>query len=268
MLALSWGMDPLVATLLGWKTALVGAWFLLLFIGERLAPAVPAPLRSDRARLLRNLAFWVVNSLLALAVIVPLTRLASDSAPLLGHWRPAWWSGIAGLALDLVLLDLLIYWWHRANHRLGLLWRFHDVHHRDAFLDTTSAVRFHAGEVLLSALARAAIIVPLALPLGSILAFESLVLVAALFHHSNLRLPSWLERPLSWVIVTPAIHWVHHHARRADTDSNYGTVLSIWDRLFGSRSATRRTADMPIGVEGESERNLLELAALPFRPRR
>jgi sterol desaturase/sphingolipid hydroxylase (fatty acid hydroxylase superfamily) len=267
MVALSWGMDPLLATLLGWKTALVGAWFLALFAAERLAPAAVRPPGAGLPRLARNGAMWLANSALSLLLLIPLTRWAVESAPLLGTWRPDWWAGLTGLLLDVLVLDFLIYWWHRANHRAPLLWRFHDVHHRDQFLDTTSAVRFHPGEVALSALARAAIIVPLAPPLSSILAFEALVLVAALFHHSNLRLPGWLERPLSWLIITPSIHWVHHHAVRADTDSNYGTVLSVWDRLFGSRSATRRTPDMPIGVQGESESDLLGLAALPFRPR-
>src|SRR6185503_17911280 len=118
-----------------------------------------------------------------------------------------WWSGAAGLAADLLLLDLLIYWWHRANHVVPLLWRFHAVHHYDRFLDTTSAVRFHAGEVLLSAAARAVIIVLLAFPLRSVLAFEALVLLAALFPHANLRLPEPLERTLSRLVVTPSIHW-------------------------------------------------------------
>lgn len=269
-------MDPLLATLLGWKTAIVGVWFAALFAVEHLAPAAPAPASARLSRrldapgwrrLARNLGLWIANSLLALLIVLPLTRWAADTAPLLGHWRPLWWAGALGLALDLLLLDFLIYWWHRANHVVGLLWRFHDIHHRDEFLDTSSAVRFHSGEVILSAAARAAIIVPLALPLSSVLAFETVVLLAALFHHSNTRLPRWLERPLSWLIITPSIHWVHHHALRADTDSNYGTLFSFWDRLFGSRSPSARRLDMPIGVEGEREQDLPHLAALPFRAR-
>ncbi|HEX7967120.1 MAG TPA: sterol desaturase family protein, partial [Stellaceae bacterium] len=180
-------------------------------------------------------------------------------------WRPAWWSGAGGLAADLLLLDFLIYWWHRANHVVPFLWRFHGVHHLDRFLDTSSAVRFHFGEVLLSALARAGVVVLLAIPLSSVLAFEALVLMAAMFHHSNLRLPSRLERALALVVVTPSIHWVHHHRVRADTDSNYCTILSLWDRLFASRSPHSRTLDMPIGVEAREEQTLLGLVAAPFR---
>ena len=108
-----------------------------------------------------------------------------------------------------MLLDLLIYWWHRANHRLPLLWRFHQVHHLDRFLDTTSALRFHFGEVLLSVLARAAVIVLLDIPIASVLVFETLVLVAAIFHRSGLRLAAGFERALARVVITPSIHWEH-----------------------------------------------------------
>jgi sterol desaturase/sphingolipid hydroxylase (fatty acid hydroxylase superfamily) len=169
-----------------------------------------------------------------------------------------------GLGLDLVLLDAWIYWWHRINHLVPFLWRFHEVHHLDEMLDTTSALRFHFGEVVLSSLVRAAIIFVLAVPLSSVVVFEIVVLVSALFHHSNLKLPQKLERVLSFIIVTPSIHWVHHHAKRIDTDSNYSTVLSVWDRLFSSRSKTDRTVDMPMGVERMAERGLLGLILKPF----
>jgi sterol desaturase/sphingolipid hydroxylase (fatty acid hydroxylase superfamily) len=98
-----------------------------------------------------------------------------------------------------------------------------------------------------------------------VVVFETLVLAAAIFHHSNLRLPSALEAALSRVIITPSIHWVHHHRVKADTDSNYGTVFSFWDRLFGTRSATPRTLDMAIGVEARDEQPFLGLFLQPFR---
>jgi len=164
-----------------------------------------------------------------------------------------------------VMLDFLVYWWHRANHEWPLLWRFHEVHHLDRFLDSTTAIRFHFGEVLLSAAARAVVVLLLGFPFASIVAFESLLLCATIFHHSNLRLPAGFERALSLVVITPGIHWVHHHAARADTDSNYGTLFSFWDRIFRTRSPNRRTPAMPIGVEGQGERALPALLVRPFR---
>jgi len=172
------------------------AWLAALFIAERLRPATdraPGTPVDRRRRLGRNAGLWLINSGLSPLVVYPLTVAAAANAL---AWRPACWSGPAGLVADLILLDLLIYWWHRANHRLPLLWRFHLVHHLDRTLDTTSALRFHFGEVLLSAVARAAAIMLLAVPLASVLLFETLLLAAAIFHHSNLRLPPRLEAAL------------------------------------------------------------------------
>ncbi|MEX0759276.1 MAG: sterol desaturase family protein [Tistlia sp.] len=263
-------MESLQQELVTWKGFAVAVWLAALFLAERLRPAArPAPPAPGEpaggaGRLLRNAGLWSLTLLLSVLVVVPLTWWAAEQA--LG-WRPAWWQGAGGLLLDLLVLDLLIYWWHRANHELPLLWRFHEVHHLDRFLDTTSALRFHAGEVLLSAAARALVVLLLGFPFVSVLVFETLVLTATLFHHSNLRLPGGLERALSRVVITPSIHWVHHHARRRDTDSNYGTILSIWDPLFGTRSPTARTPGMAIGVEGRRERSLGALLLQPFAPR-
>jgi sterol desaturase/sphingolipid hydroxylase (fatty acid hydroxylase superfamily) len=255
-------MEELGEGLLAYKGVAVGAWLALLLAAERLYPAVPFPKAETWSRPARNLAFLLISALVSLAIVVPVSRWAAGLD--LGT-RPGWATGGVGLAFDLLLLDFLIYWWHRANHRFPFLWRFHEVHHLDRFLDVTTSVRFHFGEVILSALARAGVILLFAIPLSSVLAFEALVLAGAAFHHSNLRLPPQMERALSWVVVTPAIHWVHHHRIRRDTDSNYATVLSLWDRLFGSRSPTRRTPEMEIGVEGREEQDLRRLLARPFR---
>ena len=250
--------------LLAYKGIAVGFWFVIFFAVERLNPAAPFPIGAGliQPRLWRNAGLAAINFALSPLIVLPLTAFAA------GHglaWRPAWWQGGAGLALDLLLLDFLIYWWHRWNHEWRFLWRFHGVHHLDRFLDATSALRFHFGEVLLSALARAGVIVLIGFPLSSILVFETLVPMAAIFHHSDLRLPASLEMSLSRLIITPSIHWVHHHRRRTDTDSNYGTVFSFWDRLFASSSPTQRRADMAIGVEGEEGGDFLTLLLRPFR---
>ena len=232
--------------------------FLLL---ERLFPVARA--LGGLRRVGRNLTLAGLNGLLGWAVVVPVSAAAAHWAP---AWRPAWLAGGIGLGVDLLLLDFWIYWWHRLNHRWPLLWRFHEVHHLDEFLDASSALRFHFGEVLLSALVRALVILVAGVPLASVVVFETVLAVVVLFHHSNLRLPQGFERALSLVIVTPSIHWVHHHANRTDTDSNYSTVLSVWDRLFGSRSANRRVVDMAIGVEGEREVPIGGLLLRPFLP--
>jgi sterol desaturase/sphingolipid hydroxylase (fatty acid hydroxylase superfamily) len=257
-----------MGNLLASKGLLVGLWLATFLVAERLHPAAPRPapeIGLGRGRLLRNSALAAINFVLSPFVVVPLTAYAASHSL---AWRPSWWQGPPGLALDLLLLDGLIYWWHRANHEWRFLWRFHSVHHLDRFLDATTALRFHFGEVLISAAARAGVILLIGFPLASVLAFEAAVLIAAIFHHSNLRLPSALEAALARVVITPSIHWVHHHRRRRDTDANYGTIFSFWDRLFGSRTPTRRRPMMPIGVEGEEELDFPDLLRRPFLAQR
>lgn len=245
------------------KAVAVAAWILLILTAERAVPAVAR--RGGWPRILRNAGLFAVNIGLSRLAIIPVTVLATGMTL---DWRPAWLDGGWALLLDLLILDLWIYFWHRANHTIPFLWRFHEIHHLDEFLDASSAVRFHAGEVLMSAAVRGVVIVLLDIPLASVLAFETLVLVASVFQHSNVRLPARLEKALSWVIVTPSIHWVHHHAVRRDTDSNYGTTLSVWDRVFATLSPTPRTPEMAIGVERAHDDGFWKLLVRPFRPRR
>ena len=243
------------------KGSIVGIFFIALFILERVFPV--AKWIGGIGRLVRNLVLASFNFIASPLIVIPITAFAASHA---FDWRPDVWSGWFGLGLDILLLDCWIYWWHRINHVVPLFWRFHEVHHLDETLDTTTALRFHFGEVILSSLVRATVIFLLGVPLSSVIVFEVLVLMASLFQHSNIKLPHGFERILSWIIVTPSIHWVHHHAVRADTDSNYANILSVWDRLFGSRSTTVRTPDMKIGVERRPERKLLGLLARPLDP--
>lgn len=243
------------------KGGIVLLAFVLLFVLERLFPV--SKWLGGAGRVVKNLMLAALNFLASPLIVIPVTAFAAAHA---WQWRPEALSGGVGMVLDFLLLDFWIYWWHRANHRWPLLWRFHAVHHLDEMLDTSSALRFHVGEVVLSSLVRAGVIFALAIPVRSVVAFEALIAVTTLFHHSNLRLPRGLERVLSCIIVTPSIHWVHHHAIRRDTDSNYSTVLSIWDRIFRSRSRTLRSVDMPLGVEGRHDKTLAGLVAAPFLP--
>lgn len=246
--------------ILAYKGWIVAGAFLLLFGLEHISPAVTAGLHPLR-RIIKNLSFWPINIGLSLAVILPISYYAAQHAP----WeRPTWLSGIPGFAFDIILLDLFLFWWHRALHEMPFFWRFHEVHHLDEHLDTTSAIRFHFGEIFFATFLRAVFIILLAIPFSSVVLFETLVLIFTFFHHSNIALPPRLENALSKIIITPSIHWVHHHAIRKDTDSNYGTIFSFWDRLFFTKSLTRRFKDMKIGVEGREDTGFLRLLIKPF----
>ena len=259
------GDEPLsaIAMLGGVKLVAAGALFLLLFSAERLASAAPPP--KSKARLVRNLGLWAIVLISSPLIVAPITALGANAS--LWERPEAMTSGIAGAAMfaaDIILLDLWAYGLHRAYHVVPVLSRFHRVHHLDEFLDTTSAFRFHLGEVVFSAAARLIPIALLAVPLTHVIVFETLLLSAAIFHHSNVRLPAKFERALSRIVVTPSIHWVHHHAVTADTNSNYAAIFSFWDRLFSSRSLTKRTPEMKIGLESIEDRPLLRLILMPL----
>jgi sterol desaturase/sphingolipid hydroxylase (fatty acid hydroxylase superfamily) len=143
---------------------------------------------------------------------------------------PLWLEG----AIVFILLDYTNYLWHILNHKVPLLWRFHLVHHTDIDLDLTTAIRFHAGEMVTSIFYRGlAVFITGASPM-QVLIYEIFFEGATLFHHSNWRLPIRLERVLNLLIVTPRMHGIHHSVKRSETDSNYSVIFSFWDRIHGS----------------------------------
>jgi len=249
-----------ISDIIEYKGGIVAAAFAALFVFEHLKPAAPVG-KNPYKRIIKNLLFWPLNIGLSLTVILPISYAAMQ----MQIWtRPDWLGGVAGLALDIVLLDLFIFWWHRSVHIIPFFWRFHEVHHLDEHLDTTSAIRFHFGEVFFASFVRAVVIMTCVIPFSSVIIFEALILVFTLFHHSNIKLPKKFEWTLSKLIITPSIHWVHHHAIRRDTDSNYGTIFSFWDRIFRTSSITKRTSTMKIGVEGKKDQAFLKLLLKPF----
>lgn len=238
----------------------LGGWIALVLVLERLFAAEPVP-PDNRRRIARNIGL----GLIAMATAPLLLWLTGTIAGRIEPVLPLAALGVTGvLIVQLLVLDFWTYAMHRAYHEVPLLWRFHAPHHLDEHLDATSAFRFHLGEIAISAAARLIPAIALGITPTTLLAFEALLTANAVFHHSNIRLPERFERFLSWIVVTPAIHWRHHHALRRDTDSNYTAILSLWDRLFGSANPEPRTLGMAIGVEGENDRSLGGLLAYPF----
>lgn len=132
--------------------------------------------------------------------------------------------------MALVLLDGWMYVWHRANHASPLLWRFHRMHHSDRNMDVTTATRFHLGEQVLSSVLRLGLIPLLGIEVWNLVVYDALVLFVIMFHHADVSLGRW-DRWVRWVVVTPDMHKIHHSDWQPETDSNYSTVLSVWDRL-------------------------------------
>jgi sterol desaturase/sphingolipid hydroxylase (fatty acid hydroxylase superfamily) len=167
----------------------------------------------------------------------------------------------------IVLLDYTLYVWHVLTHRVPWLWRFHQVHHVDLDLDATTALRFHFGELSLSTPWRAAQVRLIGVRPDVLHLWQRLLLVSIVFHHSNLRLPAPLEAALSWLIVTPRLHGIHHSSRGDEMNSNWSSGLSVWDRLHRTRRNDVPQQAIRIGVEGydtPSDVTLPRLLAMPF----
>lgn len=232
------------------------------FVARHHDPVVPRV-----PRWARNLALGALNGAVTSAVCASCYLLAAnDAAP----WRygPLQWIALplwVRVPLEVLVLDLLVYLLHRAFHAQPVLWRLHRVHHSDRDLDVSSASRFHLGEVLVSGVSKFSAVQLLGISPGGLVAFEVVMLLAAQFQHSNVWLPAAVERVLWRVFVPPAMHRIHHHPLRAATDSNYGTLLSVWDRAF-STLRSEAPSDREFGVPDLPEAQSLGLLALLLLP--
>lgn len=174
-------------------------------------------------------------------------------------------------ALGIVLFDWAYYWWHYATHIVPFLWRFHNVHHTDLDMDVSTATRFHFGELLLSVAFRCAVVLLIGLTPLALLLFEIIFEAAGQFHHSNWRLPIGVERILNRMVVTPRMHGIHHSIVQRETNSNWGTIFTWWDRLHRTLRLDIPQDAITIGVPAyrdEQELTIGQLWLLPFREQR
>jgi sterol desaturase/sphingolipid hydroxylase (fatty acid hydroxylase superfamily) len=173
-----------------------------------------------------------------------------------------------------VALDFVIYLQHVLFHAVPALARLHQVHHADPDFDTTTGIRFHPMEIVLSMLIKyAAIAVIGASPLA-VLVFELLLNLTSLFNHGNVRIPGTIDAVVRTFLVTPDMHRVHHSVVAAERNSNYGFCLSVWDRLFGSYvpEPAGGQAALRIGFPGFTDPTVsttfLGVLGIPFRAER
>ena len=243
------------------KSLIILIGILIVGFFESIFPKEKILFQSTFNRMKKNIFFWICNSLLSPLLILPVSLWATQKHL---HSLFVFENAVIYFLFNLLILDVFLYWWHRLNHKISFLWRFHHVHHLDETLDLTTAVRFHFGEVILSACARFFFIIIFNISFMNLIIIEGIILLASIFHHSNINLFHRAEKILSYIIVTPSIHWVHHHAKQTNTDSNYSTIFSWWDRLFYTRSSMLRFIGMIIGVEGDKEQTLFTLIRRPF----
>jgi sterol desaturase/sphingolipid hydroxylase (fatty acid hydroxylase superfamily) len=252
-----------------WQWVVFGAAVGALYVVERLRP-LRARKEPGPARVGRNLVIGLLAGATTAAsewpVVAPVQRLAERGRLGLLRWLPVPRS--LRFVLGFLLLDYTLYLWHRLNHRTPFLWRFHAVHHIDLDLDSTTGLRFHFGELSLAAGFRAAQVLLLGVDRDTLRIWQQMLVVSVMFHHSNLELPIDFERRLVAFLVTPRMHGIHHSRRSTEMDSNYSSLLSLWDRLHRSLRLNVPQASVTIGIPGFSRPEDVTLATsltLPFR---
>jgi exosortase len=180
-----------------------------------------------------NIGLFIIGSVVDTLVLpVGIYAFALHQAP--GFVSRLGLSFVVELLLTFLVLDLWRYWEHRFFHRIPWLWRVHLVHHSDTQIDVTTSERHHPLEFILGTVVMMGLIAALGLPAAAVGVYLLAATVVALYSHANLRLEPSLDRLLRRILVTPSQHAVHHSDLQPETDSNYGSVLTIWDRLFGT----------------------------------
>jgi len=224
---------------------------------------------SKLVRDARNLAVAGITAIVLSVVETPVTSRLTKLVQkrkwgLLKFIRLPQWLEIP---LAIVLLDYTLYVWHVLTHRVPFLWRFHLVHHIDLDLDASTALRFHFAEMIVSVPWRAAQIVVIGVSPLSFAAWQAFLFPSILFHHSNVRLPKDVEKFLSYLIVTPRMHGIHHSIVEEETNSNWSSGLAIWDRLHGTLKTDVPQDKIIIGVptyREPDEVGLTKIMKMPF----
>lgn len=179
---------------------------------------------------------------------------------------PLWASMLVGL----LLLDLIgAYLVHWAEHKVKWMWRFHLIHHSDLNVDTTTANRHHPGESVFRFVFTTAAVFVTGAPMWLVMMYQSMSVVLSQFNHANIQIPKWLDNAMSWVIVSPDMHKVHHHYVQPYTDTNYGNIFSVWDRLFGTFATVPDAKQLVYGIDTymkeEENAHLGSLLKIPFQ---
>lgn len=261
-------MNPVeVETLQNFRLAVFVFVIGAMFVWETFRP-VRAWLDSRTRRWLFHISFSVFNTVLTrLLVGLPLVfliQLVNSHSWGLSHVLRL--SGIGEIAATLIVFDGFDYWWHRFNHRIPFLWRFHRAHHTDTHVDVTTALRFHPGELLLSYGAKSLWILLWGPSIAGFMIFEAGITAYAQWHHSNIDFPDLVERKLRWIHMTPRLHAGHHTVSLRTRDANFSTIFLVWDRLFGTLREVDFEEMKELGLEQGRKTHLSprEFLTVPF----
>lgn len=256
-----------------YRALILASGVLFFWILEGIVPLFSTGYRRYRHAVVNavfTLTTMVVNFALAF-LIVTSADLATSLEFGVMHWIPGpmWLTVLLGV----MVLDLISAWLiHLIQHKVAWMWKFHLVHHADTHVDVTTALRHHPGESVFRALFTVLAVFVAGAPIAVVFIYQTASALFSQFNHANFRIPQSLDRALSLLIVTPDMHKVHHHFQQPLTDTNYGNIFSIWDRIFRTFAEVRDSRKIVYGLDthmAESEHsNVRNLMTIPFQPYR
>lgn len=245
------------------KPFILPAVLVVLFIYETAAPFYNFSvnrLRHGAVNIAAGLLSFILSTIFLYFLVLSALSIDKGFSSLIP-------SHVLRVIFAIILFDLWMYIWHRMNHEIPFFWRFHKAHHSDTAMDVTTGLRFHPAELFLSTGIRLPVFMLLGINPYVIAVYESLAASVILFHHSNISINGRLDNFLSLIVPTPRMHRVHHSDYVPETNSNYGTVFSIWDRLFGTFNARQDVENIRIGLKeyrSEEDQSLMGFLKTPF----
>jgi len=252
------------------RMAILAGGLLLFWIIEGAIPLISLQYKKTKLRhagvnFIFTVIHLIIHTFLAIFIV-----LLSDWCRDTGFGLVYWFSTgiLATVIIGVLALDFSSWLVHLVMHKVRFLWRFHLIHHSDTNVDVTTGLRHHPGDSLLRGIFFLLLIFISGAPMFSVMIYQTLVVLSTAFTHANISLPKKLDKALSFIIVSPNMHKVHHHWKQPFTDSNYGAVFSIWDRLLGTFMKLD-TKDIHYGLDryypAEKDEDFVSLMKKPFQ---
>ena len=252
------------------RMAILVGGLLFFWIIEGAVPLLPLRYKKNKLQhagvnFFFTVIHLIIHTLLAILIIKLSDWCASHQFGMV-YWFNA--TVLAAVIIGVLALDFSSWLVHWVMHNTALFWRFHIIHHSDTNVDVTTGLRHHPGDSLLRGVFFLLLIFISGAPMYAVMIYQTLVVLATAFTHANINLPKAVDKALSYFLISPNMHKVHHHWKRPYTDSNYGAVFSIWDRLLGTFT-TLDTKDLRYGIDKnfpeEKDENILKLLVKPFQ---
>jgi sterol desaturase/sphingolipid hydroxylase (fatty acid hydroxylase superfamily) len=252
------------------RLAFLAGPILILWLIEGGIPLLSLQYKKSKARhAVINFSFTlfhlIIHAVLAVFVVLTCDWCRDHDFGIVNWFNfPVW----AIVVFGILSMDFFGGWLvHIVQHKVPIFWRMHMLHHTDNNVDVTSGLRHHPLEALFRWIFFYAGILITGLPIYAVMVAQTLMSVFTMFTHANIQLPAWLDKGMSYFLISPNMHKVHHHWQQPFTDSNYGTTFSIWDRMFGTYKVLdpqKIRYGLDRYYDNAMDENFLKLLSSPF----